>query len=109
MSNKQIISKDTPFFIIQLNTDTFQTLDYYKTEVERLNKVIKDQHKMVNQIIEKKEYIRMLEGFRNYMLLECIILRGKITPFQCKDTIDKEKCKFNIDCKPRKDFLNRII
>ncbi len=115
--SKELARTDQPFFTISFKDKGIDTLQYYKDEIERLNKIIEEKDnslqdfkKKVNQIIDKGKYFDTVEKFRDMNLIKCFIDNNfKITLFQCKDKIDNKKCKMFKMCKTRKEFLNKIL
>ncbi len=115
--SKELARTDQPFFTISFKDKGIDTLQYYKDEIERLNKIIEEKDnsfqdfkQKVNQIIDKGKYQKSLEDFREMMLINCIIRNNlNVTPFQCRDSIISDKCSFFKNCKPLKNFYEKII
>lgn len=113
--SKELISKDTVFFVFQFDNETFNNLEYYKAEVERLNQVIEQMKINYSSIIDKGKYIESLEAFRRIFIVQPCLIGYKnlkierLTIIQCSLNIKEGRCKISEVCKPRSELLKRIM
>jgi len=105
--SKTLAKLDDHKFIINLG-DEFLKIKYYEDRIKELEKTLNDYKTLINSTIDKVDYIKSLEGFRDLLTLDCIILSRRLTIFQCTNTINTNKCKFYIQCKPRIDLIKKI-
>lgn len=110
MSTKELARTDQPYSIISLSGKQKSQKQYYLDEIEQLKQTIKGYKKLVNEMMNKKDYLQALEGFRNLFTLPCMIKIGtKITIIQCSNIIKgKDGCKFKESCIDRKKIIEMI-
>lgn len=108
MTSKELARTDLPYYVISLSDEQKSQKEYYKDEIAELKKTIKDYKKIINQTMEKRDYIEALEGFRKMLIVSCIIDNNKKTIIHCTDTIKRNDCKFHETCIERKRVLNLI-
>lgn len=108
--SKELARTDQPFFIISFSSSQKSQKQYLLDEIERLNKVIKDYKKLVNETLDKREYVKALEGFRKLFTLKCMIKSGTpITILQCSGIVKRKQCKYVFKCKDRKELIDKIF
>lgn len=113
--SKEIVSKDNAYLVIKFDTETFNNLEYYKTEVKRLEETIERMKINYSSIIDKGKYIESLEAFRKLFLLEPCLVGYKnlnisrITIIQCGENIKDDRCKMSKECKPRSELMKKLI
>ena len=88
----------------------FEALQYYESEITRLNDELKSRHKEYMAMSAKLDLYRVkrLEKFRAVFVMFCLVLNVDLDLIRCRDTIAEGRCTFSETCKPRKDLIEKL-
>lgn len=95
-------------FKLQLDEDDIRAINYYRDELEDTLKRFDAFKNKVNDIIEKGKQQEYLNEFRKMLSGHCITHNRTITIIQCTTIIKNGHCKFNEECKVRRNILEYI-
>ena len=93
---------------LQLDEDDIRAINYYRDELEDTLKRFDTFREKVNDIIEKGKQQEYVIEFRKMLSGHCITHNRTITIIQCTTIIKNGHCKFNEECKVRRNILEYI-
>lgn len=99
---------ETTFSFIHPPDDEIRGLNYYRDELEVQLKRFDAFKDKVNDIIERGKQQEYLLEFRKMLSGHCITHNRTVTIIQCTTIIKNNHCKFNEECKIRKNILEYI-
>jgi len=101
--------------VINLHKDRVNELGHFQNEIERLNaeletlrEINKKFKEQINNFAKTKNDMQWLRAFRDKLILQCVTFNTKLTIYQCSYHLEKDRCSFYNECKPRLIIVNEL-